>query len=76
MKLIALIVLMITAPTVIGDFINANKEHDIAQVKATCDYSRTVVSGYYEELCGRLQDQTNTEYICNATVTDCWVESK
>lgn len=44
-------------------------------VKRICDFSRTVDDGQWEELCGRAQDFTGTEYLCNPNVVpECWVE--
>lgn len=44
----------------------------VQMVQQVCDIAHGEVSGYSEEACGNVQDQTNTEYICNST--SCWVE--
>jgi len=51
-----------------------------AQVFELCNYSRLSINDNTEELCGSLQDKTNTEYICEqknqSPVNHCWVEDK
>lgn len=60
-------------------------DHDIernrvrAQVFEVCNISRTT-DGISEEMCGKIQDTTNTEYVCEkrnkSPVNHCWVEDK
>lgn len=47
-------------------------------VEDICDYSRSVVSGEWEEACGMAQDTAEAEYICDSVnpTADCWVEDK
>lgn len=49
-------------------------------VLAVCEQSRLVNSGEWEEACGIAQDNTNTEFLCEARDnnpgTRCWVENK
>jgi hypothetical protein len=50
-----------------------------AQVFEVCNISRTT-DGISEEMCGKIQDTTNTEYLCKlrnqSPVNHCWVENK
>lgn len=39
-----------------------------------CQAAHKEISGRSEELCGRLQDETKTEFICGSY--DCWLEVK
>lgn len=47
-------------------------------VKQVCDKAHRENNGASEELCGQLQDQTGTEYLCGSTSVNalCWVEVK
>jgi hypothetical protein len=49
-------------------------------VKSVCDYSHNYQgikgAGEWEQACGLAQDATNTEYLCDKTLTTCWVENK
>lgn len=44
-------------------------------VETVCNYSRTVNTKESKKLCGDVQEQTGTEYLCN-TDGKCWVEQK
>ena len=50
-----------------------------AQVFEVCNYTR-VNRDVSEEMCGKIQDATNTEYLCKlrnqSPVNHCWVENK
>lgn len=48
----------------------------ISYTKQVCDKSHNEISGSTEQLCGELQDKTNTEYLCNQTGNYCWLEVK
>lgn len=52
---------------------NHTKAVQVQMVQQVCDIAHRENSGYSERACGDVQDQTNTEYICNST--SCWVES-
>lgn len=45
-------------------------------VKAVCDYAHNQTNGETEEACGRAQDASNTEYLCDKNGNNCWVEVK
>lgn len=53
-------------------------QHDNLYVytKNVCDKAHDEDNGGSEELCGQLQDQTNTEYTCNNNASYCWLEVK
>ena len=61
-------------------------DHDIArnrvraEVFELCNIARQEENGKSEEMCGKIQDTTNTEYVCEkrnkSPVNHCWVEDK
>lgn len=51
------------------------KAVQVQMVQTVCDIAHNENSGYSEQACGDVQDQTNTEYICSHSGTSCWVES-
>lgn len=76
---IYIIITAVLAVVVVNQFLDANK--DLAQSKAEyaytiCNQAHNEVSGSSEEACGRAQDQTNTEFLCDHTGNNCWIESK
>lgn len=54
------------------------RAREMSLVQSTCSYSREVTSGTWEDLCGEMQDKTNTEFLCSDLSSDayCWVEDK
>lgn len=63
---------------VLDDAIKANSSNQtkavqVQMVQTVCDIAHNENSGESEKACGNVQDQTNTEYICNST--SCLVES-
>lgn len=52
--------------------------HQMRDVQKVCDQSHAVMNGYLEEKCGKAQDNTHTEYVCDGPYENsrCWVEVK
>jgi glycerol uptake facilitator-like aquaporin len=55
-----------------------NAMRTLNTVEDICDYSRSVVSGEWEEACGMAQDTAGVEYICSSfdPSADCYVKDK
>lgn len=59
--------------------IQVGKQQQIAQqhtAYSVCLTAHTQVSGASEQACGRAQDATHTEFLCDKTNAYCWLEVK
>lgn len=59
--------------------LQAGKQSQLAamhQAYSTCWTAHNEISGQSEQTCGRVQDATHTEFLCNQTNTACWLEVK
>ena len=56
----------------------SNHREDLTIAESVCQYSHKVNSGRWEDACGQLQDETNTEFLCDELSADahCWLEEK
>lgn len=70
MKYIIIILLLALTTYVFSEYQAAERDlyqNKIEYTKFICDQAHAEIAGASEEDCGRMQDETNTKYTCNAT---------
>lgn len=81
-NIIIAIILVPVAFVIIGQSQIANKQlanmrdDNLRHVLMVCNQAHVEIDGDSEAECGRLQEATNTEYLCDYTGVDCWLEVK
>lgn len=55
---------------------NQHYVNELQDVERICAQSHVSDNGYLEEQCGKGQDETHTEFLCDSTGTYCWLEVK
>ena len=78
-----LIIITLVGVAVVSDYRGARAELSTAKreyVYQICNSARQEVNGQSEQECGRAQDRTGTEFLCEQRNADpsnhCWVEEK
>lgn len=75
-KVIILVVVAVVAGVSGVMLQSAMQKHWIDKAYSVCNTSHFSIDGRLEEECGRLQDKTGTEYLCDQDGRYCWLEVK
>jgi hypothetical protein len=77
--LILLALVSVLGMLTVNEYVDAQNDlfkNKLEYASYICNAAHNAIDGASENECGRMQDETGTEYLCNYNGQNCWLEVK